>query len=306
MITRTGARWSLSLALGVLAFIVLLPLVQGHAQVAGATLSGSITDPSGSFIPGAQVAVTNTATGVTTNVKSNTAGFYIARNLIPGPYKVTISAPGFRAVSQTGITLTVGAQQVLNRAMTVGAATQTVNVTGAPPAVDLATSSITDTVGATAIRQLPLNGRDWTTLAELQPGVNSLASAQYSNFVTGFVRGNRGLGLQLAVSGARPQLNDYRIDGITVNDYTNGGPGSVQGGTLGVEGIQEFSVITSNYTAGYGRTAGGVVNAITRSGSNQIHGSAYEFLRNDALDAANFFDNYTNSPKPPYRQNQLA
>ena len=110
----------------------------------------------------------------------------------------------------------------------------------------------------------------------------------------------------MAVSGARPQLNDYRIDGITVNDYTNGGPGSVQGGTLGVEGIQEFSVITSNYSAEYGRTAGGVVNAITRSGTNQIHGSAYEFLRNDALDAANFFDNYTHSPKPPYRQNQFG
>ena len=151
MTTRTGGRWSLSLALGALAFIVLLSLVQGHAQVAEATVSGSITDPSGRFVPGALIAVTNTATGVTTNVKSNTAGFYIARNLIPGPYTVTISAPGFRQVSESGITLTVGAQQVLNRTMVVGAATQTVNVTGATPEVDLATSDITDTVGATAI-----------------------------------------------------------------------------------------------------------------------------------------------------------
>jgi len=219
---------------------------------------------------------------------------------------VTITAPGFQKVNQTGITLTVGAQQILDVTMRVGTATETIRVTGDAPAVDLSTSAISATVGETVVRELPLNGRDWTTLATLQPGVNSASSVQTSNFVTGFVRGNRGLGFQMAISGARPQLNNYRIDGITVNDYASGGPGSVQGGTLGVEAIQEFSVLTSNYTAEYGRTAGGVINAITRSGTNSFHGSAFEFLRNSALDAANYFDNFTNTPKPPFKQNQFG
>jgi len=302
---RTSGLSSFSI-FAVVAFIALLLPAQGRGQVAGATLSGSITDPSGRVIPGAEIAVTNTGTGITTAVTTNSAGIYIAPNLIPGAYTVTIRAPGFQRVNQTGITLTVGAQQVLDMTMRVGTETQTINVTGEAPAVDLSSSSISATVGETVVRELPLNGRDWTTLATLQPGVNSASSVQTSNFVTGFVRGNRGLGSQMSISGARPQLNNYRIDGITVNDYASGGPGSVQGGTLGVEAIQEFSVVTSNYTAEYGRTAGGVINAISRSGANTFHGSAFDFLRNSALDAANFFDNFTNTPKPPFKQNQFG
>ena len=107
---------------------------------------------------------------------------------------------------------------------------------------------------------------------------------------------NRGFGAQLSISGARPQQNNYRLDGISINDYSNGGPGSVLGQNLGVEAIQEFSVLTSNYSAEYGKTSGGVVNAISRSGTNQFHGSAYEFLRNSALDADNFFDNSNGAP----------
>jgi Carboxypeptidase regulatory-like domain len=187
MVTQICTRWSFSLmVLVLLAVIVLLLPVHGRTQVAEATLSGSITNPSGSFIPGAQIAVTNTATGITATVTSNSAGIYTAPNLIPGSYKVTISAAGFRRVSQTGITLTVGAQQVLNMTMTVGVATQTINVTGVPPALDLTSSTISATVGENEVRGLPLNGRDWTTIATLQPGVNSLASVQTNNLVTGF------------------------------------------------------------------------------------------------------------------------
>ena len=117
---------------------------------------------------------------------------------------------------------------------------------------------------------------------------------------------NRGFGAQLSISGARPQQNNYRLDGISINDYSNGGPGSVLGQNLGVEAIQEFSVLTSNYSAEYGKTSGGVINAISRSGTNQFHGSVYEFLRNSALDAANFFDNSNGVPKPPFRRNQFG
>ncbi|MGH9359547.1 MAG: TonB-dependent receptor [Terriglobia bacterium] len=275
-----------------------------RAQVIGATLSGAVTDPSGAVLPGAKVAIRNTATGVTTSVTANAAGLYTAPNLIPGPYRVTVSAHGFQTVVHSGITLTVGAQQVLNVSLPVGAVTQTVQVTGQAPAVQLVTSSISADVNSTKIRQLPLNGRSWTDLAELQPGVAVITTQ--APFNHGGNRGNRGFGSEIAISGERPQFNNYRLDGVSLNGYANGSPGAVLGGTLGVDAIQEFSVLTSNYSAEYGRTAGGVVNAITKSGTNQFHGDAYEFLRNDALDAANFFDNFGNSPKPPFRRNQFG
>jgi hypothetical protein len=122
-------------------------------------------------------------------------------------------------------------------------------------------------------------------------------------FAVGADRGNRGFGQQLTISGARPQQNNYRLDGVSLNDYANGAPGSVLGGNLGVDAIQEFSVLTSNYSAEYGKTSGGVVNAITRSGTNTLHGSAYEFLRNSKLDAANFFEA---GQRSPFKRNQFG
>ena len=132
-------------------------------------------------------------------------------------------------------------------------------------------------MNATTVRELPLNGRSWTDLAALQPGVDTIQTQP--TFATGSDRGNRGFGQQLTISGARPQQNNYRLDGVSLNDYANGAPGSVLGGNLGVDAIQEFSVLTSNYSAEYGKTSGGVVNAITRSGTNGFHGSVYEFLQ---------------------------
>jgi outer membrane receptor protein involved in Fe transport len=136
----------------------------------------------------------------------------------------------------------------------------------------------------------------------LQPGVNTIQTQP--TFAVGADRGNRGFGQQLTISGARPQQNNYRLDGISLNDYANGAPGSVLGGNLGVDAIQEFSVLTSNYSAEYGKTSGGVVNAVTRSGANGFHGSVYEFLRNNKLDARNFFDDP--SGVPPFKRNQFG
>jgi len=170
-----------------------------------------------------------------------------------------------------------------------------------PPAVQLASSDISAVVNATTVRELPLNGRSWTDLAALQPGVDTIQTQP--TFSTGADRGNRGFGQQMSISGARPQQNNYRLDGISLNDYANGAPGSVLGGNLGVDAIQEFSVLTSNYSAEYGKTSGGVVNAITRSGTNTFHGSGYEFLRNSALDAANFFEA---GQRSPFKRNQFG
>ena len=274
---------------------------QARAQVSGATLSGTVKDTSESIIPNAQVSITDLSTGVTRNVFSDSAGLYTAPNLLPGTYEVRVTATGFSTHVQKDLTLTVGGQQVLDISMQVGQVSQTVEVTTEAPTVELTSSTISAEVNATTVRELPLNGRSWTDLAALQPGVGQIGIMQSFNN-GGAGRGNRGFGSELTVAGARPTQNNYRLDGVSINDYSNGS-GSVLGGTLGVDAIQEFSVLTGSFSAEYGKTAGGVVNATTRSGTNQFHGSAYEFLRNSALDARNYFD-----PKkiPPFRRNQFG
>jgi hypothetical protein len=279
----------------------LLVSVPARAQVSGATLSGTVTDPSGSGVPNATVSIKSAATGIAREVTTDTAGFYSVPNLTPGVYEVISSAPGFSTQVQTGIILTVGAQQTLNSALKVGQVSQRVEVTSEVAQVELTSSAITDEVNSTTVRELPLNGRDWTSLATLQPGVIGIHTQQTT---TGTVnRGNRGFGNQLSVAGHRPTENNYRVNGITVNDYSNGSPGSVQGAQLGVDAIQEFSVLTANYTAEYGRTSGGVVNAVMKSGTNSFHGDVYWFLRDEGLDARNFFDPVRIAP---FHRNQFG
>ncbi len=293
-----------AVCLGTVLISAILSSAPSSAQVSGATLSGTITDSSGGVLPNTQVVITNVATGVTSRVATNSDGFYISANLLPGEYNVTVSAKGYTTEERTGISLTVGAQQVFDLTLRVGSAsTEVMVVTAEAPAVQLNSSDISAVVNATTVRELPLNGRSWTDLATLQPGVNRIQTQP--DFAQGTDRGNRGFGQQLTISGARPQQNNYRLDGVSLNDYANGAPGSVLGGSLGVDAIQEFSVITSNYSAEYGKTSGGVVNAITRSGTNQIHGSVYEFLRNSRLDAKNYFDDHT-QPIPPFKRNQFG
>jgi len=292
-----AGKFSAAVWVLVISVISVLEVGQAYAQVSGATLSGTVTDASGATIPQAQIVITNVSTGVSRDVATDSAGFYTAPNLLPGTYEVRVTASGFSTAVQKGISLTVGAQQALPITMQVGQISQTVEVTTEAPTVELTSSTLSAQVTGATVRELPLNGRSWTDLANLQPGVITAES----HSLTGDQ--NRGFGAQISISGGRPQLNNYRLDGISINDYANGGPGSVLGGNLGVDAIQEFSVLTSNYSAEYGKTAGGVVNAITRSGTNQFHGSGYEFIRNSAVDARNFFDGPT---PPPFKRNQFG
>lgn len=297
---RSDANRFMGCGVLLVAALIFLSPASIYAQVAGATLTGTVTDPSGAVIPNANIAIKNEATGVVVSVLTNSDGRYSAPNLIPDRYDVTTTAHGFQTQTQTGITLTVGATQTFNITLPVGQSTQKVTVSAAPPLVQLASSTVSATVNSTTMRELPLNGRDWSSLATLQPGVIGIRSQLGT---TGTVnRGNRGFGNQLATDGHRPQDNTYRINGINVNDYSNGAPGSVAGGQLGVDAIQEFSVLTTNYSAEYGRTSGAIINAVLKSGTNSFHGDAYEFLRNDALDARNFFD----INRPPFRRNQFG
>src|ERR1700741_626122 len=153
-------------------------------------------------------------------------------------------------------------------------------------------------VDASTVRNTPLNGRDWAQLATLQAGVTGVQNGS----ATGGGNTDRGFGAAVSISGSRPDQNSYRLDGISINDYANGAPGSVLGDNLGIDAVEEVGVLGSNYPAQFGRTSGGVINVVTRSGNNSFHGSLYEFLRNSALDARNFFD----GPIPPFKRNQFG
>src|SRR6202158_1622960 len=268
-----------------------------YAQVAGATLSGTVRDASSAVIANAKVSIKNTATGVPRDVTTDSAGLYSAPNLLPGIYEVTIVATGFSTSVQTGLTLTVGATQALDISLQIGIKTERFDVSGIAPDVQLNSSIMGAEVDSTTVRELPLNGRDWTQLAALQPGVVSVrVEAGPSN------RGSRGHGTLLSVSGHQPYENNYRVNGISINDYSNGSPGSTLGVNLGVDAIQEFSVLIGNYSAEYGRASGGVINGITKSGTNQFHGDVYYFVRDKTLDARNFFD----TRLPPFHRNQFG
>ncbi len=270
-----------------------------RAQVAGATLSGTITDSQGGAVVGAKVSARNAATGVTTESTTNASGAYSIVNLLPADYAVSVSATGFRtAVSR--VTLTVGAQQAMNVALIVGEVSQTVEVTGAAPVIEMSNATLSGNIESAQIVELPLNGRDWASLATLEPGV---VSVRVHEQVTQPGGNLRGLGNQMTIDGNRPTQNVYRLNGVIVNDYSNAGPGNVIGASVGVDAIQEFSVLTSNYSAEYGFTSGGVINAVTKSGTNQFHGSAFEFIRNAALDSSDYL---SGKNKGAFTRNQFG
>jgi Carboxypeptidase regulatory-like domain/TonB-dependent Receptor Plug Domain/TonB dependent receptor len=273
------------------------------AQVVGATISGTVTDSSGSKMPGVDLVITNVGTGIATNTTTKGEGTFVVPNLQPGNYEVSASAKGFSNLVRKGITLTVGQELILNLSMQVGSVSETVTVTAEAPTVNLANATISGVIEQRAVNELPLNGRSWTDLAVLQPGVHQ---SQNQPPINAGDRVKRGLGLELTISGARPQQNNYLLDGVNINDYANAGPGSVLGGNLGTDAVAEFAVLTTNYSTEYGRTSGGIVTATTKSGTNEFHGSAYEFFRNNALDAASFIDNANGNPKPPLRRNQYG
>jgi len=286
----------------ILVILLILSGSQIIAQVSTGTIAGTVKDSSGAVAASATVTITNTATGIVTTSVTSDTGFYSVPNLQPGLYTVAITAAGFTEEVTEGIQLNVGAEQEINFSLKVGAVSDKVVVTTTPPNIDLVTSITMPVVDERTIVALPLNGRDWTQLANLQPGVAAVRT-QPAVAVTN-QRANRGLGNQLTVGGARPQQNNYRVDGISINDYSNGGPGGVIGSNLGVDAIQEFSVVTSNASADYGKSAGGIINAVTRGGGSQFHGGAYEFLRNSALDARNEFD--APGQIAEYRRNQFG
>jgi Carboxypeptidase regulatory-like domain/TonB dependent receptor-like, beta-barrel len=273
-----------------------------RAQVASGTIVGTARDSSGAVVPNAKITCTNVATGVARNVVAGNLGAYTIPGLPVGTYDLQASAPGFKNEVRKGVTVTVGASVAVNFTLSVGAVEESVIVSAEPPQVNTTDASLGGLVGDTTIRELPLNGRDWLQLATLQAGVVG-GLGQQSPSSANNSRAARGNGEALAVAGARPTSNVFVVDNLIVNDYANGSPGSGLGVNLGVDAIQEFRVLTNEYSAQYGRTSGGVVNAVYKSGTNEFHGGAFGFLRNSALDARNFFDYPT---KPAFRRIQFG
>ena len=260
--------------------------LQASAQAGDRILSGAIASLSGSRIANARLSIRNIANWDTKFVTVKRDGSYVVRKLLPGTYEITASAPGF-ADTRTTVVIPADGKPVVNFVMEASGA--------AGPGTGQVASSTTKGNVTTSVSELPLNGRSASDVAALEPGV-ATARTQASG------QAQRGFGTEMTISGGRPRQNDSRLDGISVNDYSNGPPGSALGVNLGVDAVEQFTVLTSNYPAQHGRSSGGIIGASTRSGTNEIHGSVYEFFRNSVLDARNFFD----TTKPPFRRNQFG
>ncbi|MBI2822594.1 MAG: TonB-dependent receptor [Acidobacteria bacterium] len=267
------------------------------AQETTATLSGVVQDDSGAVLPGVSVAVRNLETGRTREVITGDEGRYRLPNLALGSYEVQAVLSGFQTAVRSGITLTVGREAVVNFTLKVGEITEKVTVTGEAPLVETTKSELADLVDEKKIRDLPLNGRSYTQLALLQPGVMAAAGGSTAfNALTGG-------GVKLSIGGARPMNTMFYLDGTDVRDAFGRTPGSAGGQNLGVDTIREFTVLINTFSAEFGGS-GGVINSVTKSGTNELHGSVFEFLRNSALDAKNFFDRGANAP--PFKRNQFG
>ena len=270
-----------------------------NGQVTGGAISGTVSGESGSVMPGVNISVMEVTTGLSRTVTTNTAGLYNVPDLSPGTFEMTVSATGFQTQVWTSITVTGGVERILNVVLKAGKAEPISRVVAPPALVSEPCPSTCGSANTNTVRDTPLNGRDWAALATLQAGVSSVQNGS----ATGGGNMDRGFGAAVSISGSRPDENAYILDGISINDYANGAPGSVLGDNLGIDAVQQVAVLGSNYPAEYGRTSGGVISVETAKGADAFHGSVYEFLRNSALDARNFFDGPV---IPPFKRNQFG
>ena len=288
----------LGATLGVLLFSLSL-----FSQVSTGTISGIVQDSSGAVIAGATVTIRNVDTGATRTLTSDAGGRYTAPVLPVGNYEVQGQQSGFQTEIRSGITLTVGREEVINLTLGVGQQVQTVTVTAEAPVIETTTAAMSSLVDQRTIRDLPLNGRSYDQLAMLQPGVVTMGAGQASAAF------DFGTGARFSVTGSRAYANTFLLDGTVINDHANGTPGGAAGNNLGVDGVQEFKINTLVAPAEYGRSSGGVVSAVTRSGTNSFHGSAFEFIRNNAFDSMGYFDQTSHGGSgtiAPYRRNQFG
>jgi hypothetical protein len=252
------------------------------AQITSATISGTIKDETGGVLPGVDVVIRNLDTGLTRSGVTDENGYYTVPGLAPGRYEARASLQGFTTAVQTDLVLEVAQQAGLNLVLKLGTAEETITVTGESPLVDVRSSALSAVVDQKTIEELPLNGRNYIALATLQPGI--------VHFTEKVNTSPAQRGVQLNINGMGGRSNSYLIDGANMRGYAGQATVTATDTTLGVETIQEFRVVTNAFSADYGRVMGGVVSIATKSGTNVLHGSAFEFFRDSKMDARNFFD----------------
>jgi hypothetical protein len=271
-------------------------LVDAAAAQTTSSIAGRVLDQNGGVLPGVAVTARDVATGVTRNVTTGPEGRFTLAALPAGRYQLTAELQGFRTTVVNDVRTTVGESVDLTLVLQVGGVAEQVTIVADASPVNTRTSELSYLVGAEAVERLPLNGRNYTDLALLQPGVVAYPHRDGGSVVAH--------GLGMSVNGQDPRSNVYLLDGTLLNDITNGPAGSAAGTSLGMETVREFRVETNAYSAEFGRSSGGQISVITKSGTNDLSGSAYEFHRNDALDARNFFD--PPGETPDFRRNQFG
>jgi hypothetical protein len=290
-----------------LLILSLLCLAPAFAQSPNATINGIVLDPSGAAIAGAQVVVVNDATGVQYTTKTNGEGIYVVPNLSPGPYHLQVSNSGFKTIIKPDIVIHVQDALAINFTLPIGAASEVVTVQGGTPLINTQDAAVSTVIDRQFVENLPLNGRSFNTLLQLTPGVVIVPSN--ADAAPG----------QFSINGQRTDANSFQVDGVSANfgsgkkaqEQLGGGAQAFNalGGTsslVSVDALQEFRIVTSTFAPEYGRTPGGQVNIVTRSGTNALHGDAFDYFRNDVLDANDWFINRAGKPRPPERQNDFG
>src|SRR5690349_22759634 len=290
------AKRTVSFALPCVVCFVLMGVV-ALAQFESATLTGIVTDAAGALVPNAAVRAINEDTNIEASTTTNGEGRFLFPNLKPGSYRVVATAQGFKQFISSGVVLQVNQAARLDIQLTVGGVNEQVSVTGEAPVLETESAAHGAVIDHTKMVELPLNGRDYNQLALLSPGV--LAPTPRLQSI-----GFRGV---FNVNGNRAFQNAFQLDGVDNTSYSNSFRGlNAQVIQPSVEALQEFKIQTNAYSAEFGRSAGALVNAVVRSGTNQVHGTVYDFLRNSTLDASNFFANKNGLKKPFRQRNQFG
>lgn len=287
---RPGAR-----LLFVLPLLLAPPFVTLMAAQTTGTIAGTVQDANGGVLPGVAITVRNVQTELVRSDVTGPQGRFVVAALPPGEYQVRAELSGFRPHVRRDLHLTIGQTLALAIKLDVGALAEEVTVSGDASAINISSAELSYLVGSEAIERLPLNGRNYTDLALMQPGVLAYPHRDGGSVVAH--------GLGMSINGQDPRANVYLLDGTLQNDFTNGPAGSAAGTALGTETIREFRVESNAYSAEFGRNSGGQINVLTKSGTNDFGGTAYLFHRNDALDARSFFDV---GNKPDFHRNQFG
>ena len=298
--SSTPARHILLAARAVILIgFLLLPMARSaSAQSTTADITGTVTDASGASLPNAKVTLTNLGTKEVRTAQTTAAGDYTFTQLGPGTYSIQVSQSGFKTFTIPSIALSASDRAREDAKLQVGSEGETVQVTGQAPALQSDSSVLTTVITQKATQDLPLNGRNYVNLAQLAPGANE---GPPNGLSSGGRPDDRRLTSGISVNGQSDTINDWMIDGLDNNERIIGTTGI----RPSIEAISEVNIQSNTYTAEVGRTAGGVINIITKSGTNNFHGSAYEFFRNDVLNAYPFQFGAHN-PKPKLRQNQFG